>query len=192
MFAYCGNNPVKRIDTEGYLWVEIGIGIIVAGITGIANGYSSYSSGGEFWPAFWIGVGSGGLGYALSLASCSPLALVGIRMLTSLGSNIATTYVNNGAVSGDDLASCFTDAVMDGMISTLTYYYNPFSGTTGYDKLLANGLAAVLDGTTDIAETLLFSQQPKQFTQNSKSSRNSAARRMPHNYVSQLDKSLIY
>ena len=79
MFIYCGNGPTSRTDTEGNSWTTVGIGVAVAGITGLANGYSSYSSGGEFWPAFWIGVASGGIGYMLSLTTQNPLALVSIR-----------------------------------------------------------------------------------------------------------------
>ena len=126
MFAYCGNNPITRQDTEGDSWATIGIGITVASITGLANGYSSYTSGGEFLPAFWIGVGAGGVGYVLSLTTKNPLALISIRALTSLGSDLLTTRSNSGTVTTKDWVASAWDAVMDGIFSTFTYYYNPF------------------------------------------------------------------
>ena len=191
MFAYCGNNPITRQDTEGDSWATIGIGITVASITGLANGYSSYTSGGEFLPAFWIGVGAGGVGYVLSLTTKNPLALISIRALTSLGSDLLTTRSNSGTVTTKDWVASAWDAVMDGIFSTFTYYYNPFSS-----NFLADAFNAIVDGFTDIAETWLYNSPTDETILRPQSistpTTRRSARKRPQNYVSYEDRNLLY
>ena len=161
MFVYCGNNPVFRYDGTGELWLELGIGLGVSVISGLFNGYSSYMSGGKFWPAFGIGCVSGLVGYGLSLATSNPLMLVSIRGITSTISNIATTVVNNGKITVNDLFVAGFDGLMDSVFSTFIYYYNPLSGATKLGNFLSNTFNATLDGITDTVETWLYGNKPK-------------------------------
>ena len=48
MFAYCGNNPVSRIDSSGLLWELLVAGAVAALISGVANAVSTALAGGSF------------------------------------------------------------------------------------------------------------------------------------------------
>ena len=37
LFAYCGNNPVSRADSSGYLWTNILIGAVVGAVAGVVG-----------------------------------------------------------------------------------------------------------------------------------------------------------
>ena len=191
MFTYCGNSPITRHDTEGNSWATVGIGVAVAGITGLANGYSSYTSGGDFWPAFWIGVGAGGVGYVLSLTTKNPLLLVGIRSITSLGSNFLTTAANNGTVNTEAWLVSAWDAVMDGVFSMFTYFYNPFPSV-----FFADTYNAIIDGFTDIAETWLYYSSTDKTIHCPQSiptpTIRRSSRKRPQNYVTFEDRKLLY
>ena len=185
MFAYCGNSPISRCDNQGDLWTEVILGVAIAGITGLANGYSSYLSDGKFGPAFLIGAGSGGIGYALSFATGNPLALVSIRSFTSLGSNVLTSVSNGEKVTIEDFCACGWDAVMDGVFSTITYYYNPFTS-----NVWSNMFNTIADNVADVAESWLYNVPTTQKSQHPIN--QSVSRRRPHNYVAHDDRILLY
>ena len=57
MFAYCGNNPVMRVDPTGELFGTIS-GTIIGGLTGAL---SAYLNGGNIWAGALTGALNGGL-----------------------------------------------------------------------------------------------------------------------------------
>ena len=85
-FAYCGNNPLSRIDDEGEFW-NIVIGAALGGIFEL--GSQLISNGGDFSEVNWGKVGlatiSGGLstgfGGYLAPAIISGLTNVGMDMI---------------------------------------------------------------------------------------------------------------
>ena len=46
LFTYCGNNPVSRADSSGYLWEIVVAGVIASVISGVANAAATAISGG--------------------------------------------------------------------------------------------------------------------------------------------------
>ena len=115
LYAYCGNNPVMRVDPNGNLFFifSLLIGIAVGAITGgLIGGVTSYAKGDSFWGGFLSGAMIGGaLGGALVLGGATMLAIAGkavtgffaastILGKLSLGVGMAITSFNMSMVAG--------------------------------------------------------------------------------------------
>ena len=101
MFAYCGNNPVVRKDSEGTFWH-----LIVGAVVGVATQYvadvvSNLASGKSFSESLkptssWADYGSAAVSGALAAS--------GIGVIGSVAANVAlggATYVANCQISGE-------------------------------------------------------------------------------------------
>ena len=101
MFAYCGNNPVVRKDSEGTFWH-----LIVGAVVGVATQYvadvvSNLASGKSFSESLkptssWADYGSAAVSGALAAS--------GIGVIGSVAANAAlggATYVANCQISGE-------------------------------------------------------------------------------------------
>lgn len=78
------------------------------------------------------------------------------------GEEIIATPTNSGNITPQDWVAGTCDAIMDGLFSTIAYFYNPFS--TDFVKTTFN---AIVDGLTDIAENWLFNSTTPETAQSS-------------------------
>ena len=94
LFAYCGNNPVSRADSNGYFWNTV-IGAVAGAIVG---GVSAALSGTDITAGIVSGALSGAIsGAAVDIAIATGgvglVALAGVTLASGAG-GAASSYVN--------------------------------------------------------------------------------------------------
>ena len=155
MFAYCGNNPVGRVDVTGELWEIIAAGAVAAIISGISNAVNTAHTGGslqECLVAGVVGMVGGAVGFAVAAVSgFSPLGNVAGRAITTIISDLGTNLAINGKITGTDVAFAAADAIFDVCLSTVAYYYNPVEAL-----IPQTAINASVDGVIDYSETALL------------------------------------
>lgn len=107
LFAYCGNNPVSREDTNGECWISVGImavgGLIGAAISAVSSAVTQKSLTGT---VNWKSVGvAAATGFVSGAIAASPLGLAGQVIaggVTGGLSYAADCLVNNKAMKLDE------------------------------------------------------------------------------------------
>ena len=97
-FAYCGNNPVVRIDDQGQFWNIIGaIAIVVTTtiVSGVIGGLQEVANGGSFW----TGAASGAVSGAIASAPAA-LATLTLGATAALTPGLTAAASAAGAVAG--------------------------------------------------------------------------------------------
>ena len=117
-FAYCGNNPITRIDSEGEFW-HIVVGAAIGGlIGGISSIVGQAISGEEInWAEVGVSAASGALTGAIT-AACPGMGAVATGIVhgaVGAGTHVATELVNGRTptVAGT-LAAGVTSGVLAG------------------------------------------------------------------------------
>lgn len=137
MFAYCGNNPVARVDISGNAWVAVVVGAVAGALVGVGTSWiGSAVTGQEFtlrdagFAALSGGVSSIGGAWGLiagSIISGGYSAYTahedGADWFGILGSGISSGLSNmvsfgDLAKAGDDLISIATSAFVDFVFGT--------------------------------------------------------------------------
>lgn len=94
------------------------------------------------------------------------------------------SYVLNGKVTTGDIAWTAVDVTMDVTLSPITYFYNPIQEIA--EQTAVN---AAIDGGTDIAQTILFTNT--QNSSNSNTRNKSAVRNRPNRDYAQRKVGLL-
>ena len=133
MFAYCGNNPVSRSDTNGALWnvaIGAGIGAVLGGILG---GLTAYRSGQNVLLGIAIGAVLGGaVGAIVGVGGAYLLGGVASVAEDLVSDTIATVVSgNNSFDSWEEYAISFT---VGGVTSG-------FSGLSTFKKVIIESAA---------------------------------------------------
>lgn len=144
MFAYCGNNPVDRVDDDGEFWH-----LIVGAVVGIATQYvsdvvSSLAEGKSLGEALkptssWADYGSAAVSGALSAS--------GIGVAGSIAANTAlggATYLTNCAISGEEV---------NGADFLMTTAIGGISGAIGGSGANGKKLRGVYSTAKDVLKT---------------------------------------
>ena len=102
LYAYCGNNPVMRIDPNGTFFWFIFIGAMIAGaiIGGVSGGISAVQNGQSFWKGALVGALTGavtgaalGLGGAIGAAALAAgTAISASTALLALGGTLVGSF----------------------------------------------------------------------------------------------------
>ena len=127
MFAYCGNNPVDRCDSQGTLWEIVIAGVIASVVSGVSNAISTAINGGsveECVVAGLIGAGSAAVGFGVAIATgFSPAGNLAARAVASTICDLGTTYYLNGKITANDLLATAVDVTLDVGFSHYIYSY---------------------------------------------------------------------
>ena len=158
LYAYCGNNPVMRVDPEGAFalttfLLTVGVSALFGAIDG---GITAAMSGDDFWKGFAagaIGGAVGGLitGFVGGFMPVPPALSVLARGISSAVYNVTNKIFQSGSFSKDNLGLYAADVLMDMTYSML--YVGHFGKIGGNLGNLLNGLT---DSTIDILQTYLF------------------------------------
>ena len=145
LYAYCDNNPVMRVDEEGYFWAEIGI-FATGGIIGAMMGaFSAAATGGDVMQGAVKGGMLGVYGSICGLAKINPLTSGMIAGLIDLGMQAADMYNTKGNI--DLLELNYVDAIITGVETTIGVAVNPV-GTPRKNVVDAIGTAVVWSEVT--------------------------------------------
>lgn len=109
LYAYCGNNPVMRIDPTGTFLFSFLIAVLAGAlIGGLVGGVSAVANGDNFWGGFLSGALVGGvLGGAMILGGATMLAVAGKAVsgfvvastFAAKATLLATTVIGTATVS---------------------------------------------------------------------------------------------
>lgn len=123
LYAYCGNDPVNRIDPNGTFWGMILIGALIGGLV---NGISALASGATLGQAALSFLSGGIMGAAMGAAT----AFGGLFAIGSMG--FGTALAGSAIIgAGGNLASYMID-----------------SATYGREMTVGEGLVAVVSGVS--------------------------------------------
>ena len=122
MFAYCGNNPVARVDSSGEIW-HIAAGAIAGAGFGVITKIITNKISGERWNS---GLGTAAVAGAVSgglAASGAGLAaqVVGNAVI-SMSNNAVDQFVSMSTTTETDTSFNFGSMLIDGAIGALAGY----------------------------------------------------------------------
>ena len=109
-YAYCGDNPVNRTDSEGQFWNIIAAVVVVAVstvVSAISSGISEAASGGSFWAGAAGGAVSGAISaipaaVAVATGGLSAPAMIGLSSLYG-GIGASAGYAVTQLVKGEQI-----------------------------------------------------------------------------------------
>ena len=119
MYAYCGNNPVSRADSNGYFWEAIAIGF-VTGVVGqyisdVIGNVSSGKTGIDILKPTSSAVDYLASGVGGAIAAIPGLNLVGTMAVGAVGS-VTSDFVKGNINSWEDVGkSALRGAVANGL-----------------------------------------------------------------------------
>ena len=121
LFAYCGNNPVSREDSNGGFWLTVGVmavgGLIGAAISAVSSAVTQQALTGT---VNWKSVGvAAATGFVSGAVAASPLGIVGQQVAGGvIGglSYVADCYVNDKAMKLDEAVLSVGMGVISGRI----------------------------------------------------------------------------
>ena len=151
MFAYCGNNPVSREDSEGGFWVTAGLmaagGLIGSAISAVSSAVTQYAITGTVnWKSVGVAAASGFVSGAIA---ASPLGLFGQKVAGGVIGGLsyaADCYVNDKAMKLDEAIVAVGSGVISGKIGgsganqkmALTNVYDSTRNTIAREARRAN------------------------------------------------------
>ena len=149
-YAYCGNNPIVREDTQGNLWGLIAAavgavtGAVVGAVTGAVTGaITALASGSDFGETVVAGIASGAAAGAITGAT------VGIASDVVSAGIAATIVIGGGVLSG--VASELIDAKISKRHSTVADFV--ISGLIGgVGSLIGYGAGGGHEGLVAVKE----------------------------------------
>ena len=106
LYAYCGNNPVARSDSEGEFWISVAIGAALGGVGKIIDMHANSELDWKDWKTY----------AKIGLATVSG----GLSAVTGPITGILISGITSGidsALSGNDVAQVSTD-IANGIITS--------------------------------------------------------------------------
>ena len=105
LFAYCGNNPVSRVDASGEVWftaMAVG-GVVGAAISAVSSAVTQYALTGTVnWKSVGVSAASGFVSGAIAASPLGKLGQVVAGGVIGGLSYAADCYVNNKAMKLDE------------------------------------------------------------------------------------------
>jgi RHS repeat-associated protein len=155
LYAYCGNNPITRIDSTGRFFTLI-FGAIGGLVGGLVGGFRSLSSGQGFWSGAKMGALTG-LAVGMSIGAITDGFIVTIGsggLATALGAGLIGFGVASllGGVTNMDRGGSFlagwAGGGVTGFISAFSLSFGPIgAGIGGFvGNLVGNALTNYIDG----------------------------------------------
>ena len=188
MFAYCGNNPISRVDATGQAWLAAAVGgAIAGGLIGASSYLVSNGISGEAFDAvkFAKAVGIGAINGAIGGAA-GTMKLIGKTVWSLAAGAIAGVYTainTEGTIEQKILSGALTRAIAAGSTfvgaSIKTGDLSPLATTfANYGITLAVGTPA--EFTAVSVQTAINSSSVAAKTSSKSASSN---RNRPRNYV---------
>ena len=161
-YAYCGNNPVMYVDSNGHFVIAtttVSIIAITTVISGIDMGVSAKMCGQSFWKGFAAGAISGAIvGILSSIPFLSSFTLAFRAGGTALTS-ILNELFQNGNLDNMNLGIFINDIVLDVIYSML--FLDSVSKIS--NKVVKNVVSSTVDGVVDIIEAgLLYTPEAQE------------------------------
>jgi RHS repeat-associated protein len=123
LYAYCDNNPVIRMDEDGYFWIEVGI-VAAGGVVGAMMGaFSAAATGGNVMQGVIKGGLTGILGSACGLVGKNPVWSGAVASIVDLGIQAVDMYNERGNI--DLLELNYTDALITGVETAIGVAVKP-------------------------------------------------------------------
>ena len=158
LFAYCGNNPVSRADSSGYLWTNILIGAVVGAVAGVVgqvisdvvtsvlNGEVTISN----WQTY-TGAAVGGAAGGVVLATTGNMnaanAVTG-TVTTGVGQSLEKLTIKNYNKSWAEIG---VNAAVDGAVSyglgKIPGIKGATAGRNSWSAVYKSGLTKLRNGT---------------------------------------------
>ena len=95
LYAYCDNNPVMRIDTNGEFWLELGVIVVCSIFSGIMGAMSAASTGGNVLEGAIEGALTGAIGTAAGLLIANPLIAFGVAAIGASTVDLSIQMIAN-------------------------------------------------------------------------------------------------
>ena len=160
LYAYCGNDPVNRIDPNGTFWGMILIGALIGGLF---NGISTLASGATLGQAALSflsgGIMGAAMGASIAFAGLTALGTIGFGVglsasaLIGAAGNAASYLIENSGyrqeITGLGVAEATLHGIFQGSVSFFfgyfagggAYYHSIKPNSPQYMKAVASGLA---------------------------------------------------
>lgn len=155
LYAYCGNDPVNRIDPNGTFWGMILIGALIGGLV---NGISALASGATLGQAALSFLSGGLMGAAMGAATAFGglvaigsmgfgTALAGSAIIGA-GGNLASYMINSAIYGRKMTVGEGLLAAASGAVQGIGSYFIGLSAGNGgaYSKYLKQGTAEYASG----------------------------------------------
>ena len=158
LFAYCGNNPVSRADSSGYLWANVLIGAVVGAVAGVVGQVISdvvtSVSNGEVTISNWqtyTGAAVGGAAGGVVLATTGNMnaanAVTG-AITTGVGQSLEKLTISDYNKSWAEIGA---NTVVDGAVSyglgKLPGIKGATAGRNSWSAVYKSGLTKLRNGT---------------------------------------------
>ena len=135
LFAYCGNNPIVRVDCSGQYWMLIGA-VVGALVSGAVSAVSQYITIGSInWKTVGINAAAGAISGALATTAIGFGASVGAN--AGLG---GAAYISDQTVNGNEIT-------LDGL--AINTFAGAVGGAIGGSGANAKGLTTTWENATN-------------------------------------------
>ena len=115
MFAYCGNNPTVRIDTDGEFW-HIVIGGIVGGlVNGVVKAVSNVVEGKDITDGLGTAILSGTASGALGATGVGMIGSVTGNAIIAAAESTTNQIIDNGGFNNFNAGDVITDGIIGGV-----------------------------------------------------------------------------
>lgn len=153
LYAYCGNDPVNRVDPTGHFWASLFVGILIGAAIGFGTtAYADYKNDGVWFNGKWqdyafeIGLGAltGAIGGGVGSLFKTTNFIAGFALSTILGagSQIASDY-HYGDLSSesqwyDVCLSGIKGAALGGISYSIAFGVTRFMANTTFKGIIGN------------------------------------------------------
>ena len=153
LYAYCGNDPINKVDPNGQFWISLIVGLTLGAIVGFtAAAYSDYNADGIWFNGKWedyvfeigLGAATGAIGGGVGSFFSTSNFIAGLVLSTSLGtgSQIISDYYYGNLNSNSKWYDILFSGIKGGMVAGSSYVLS-----FGVTRFLASKEFARIVGT---------------------------------------------